>query len=119
MKIKIQEIKDRGNDEERIVLRVLEDCNLCRYLVLDTTFDKDGNISNKNRHVYAFGDVLVRKGDYVVLYTKVGNDVRQTNVNGTTSYFFYWNMQSHIWNNEQDIAYLVHYDEWDRLVSKD
>lgn len=49
VKIKIQEIKDRGNDEERIVLRVLEDCNLCRYLVLDTTFDKDGNISNKNR----------------------------------------------------------------------
>ena len=33
MKIKIQEIKDRSNDEERIVLRVLEDCNLCRYLV--------------------------------------------------------------------------------------
>ena len=85
MKIKIQEIKDRGNDEERIVLRVLEDCNLCRYLVLDTTFDKDGNISNKNRHVYAFGDVPVRKGDYVVLYTKVGNDVRQINANGTTS----------------------------------
>ena len=28
MKIKIQEIKDRSNDEERIVLRVLEDCNL-------------------------------------------------------------------------------------------
>lgn len=79
MKIKIQEIKDRGNDEERIVLKVLEDCNLCRYLVLDTTFDKDGNISNKNRHVYAFGDVPVRKGDNVVLYTKVGNDVRQTN----------------------------------------
>ena len=49
MKIKIQEIKDRGNDEERIVLRVLEDCNLGRYLVLDTTFDKNGNISNKNR----------------------------------------------------------------------
>ena len=24
----------------------------------------------------------VRKGDYVVLYTKVGNDVRQTNANG-------------------------------------
>lgn len=47
MKIKIQEIKDRGNDEERIVLRVLEDCNLGRYLVLDTTFDKNGNISNK------------------------------------------------------------------------
>lgn len=119
MKIKIQEIKDRGNDEERIVLRVLEDCNLGRYLVLDTTFDKNGNISNTNRHVYAFGDMPVRKDDYVVLYTKVGNDARQINANGTTSYFFYWNMQSHIWNNEQDIAYLVHYDEWDRLVSKD
>ena len=119
MKIKIQEIKDRGNDEERIVLRVLEDCNLCRYLVLDTTFDKDGNISNKNRHVYAFGDVPVRKGDYVVLYTKVGNDLRQTNANGTTSYFFYWNMLNYIWNNERDIAFLVHYDEWDRLESKD
>lgn len=84
-----------------------------------TAFDKDGNISNKNRHVYAFGDVPVRKGDYVVLYTKVGNDVRQTNANGTTSYFFYWNMLNHIWNNERDIAFLVHYDEWDRLESKD
>ena len=75
MKIETQKIKDRGNDEERIILRVLEDCNLCRYLVLDTTFDKDGNISNKNnRQVYAFGDMPVRKGDYVVLYTKVGNE---------------------------------------------
>ena len=51
MKIKIQEIKHRGNDEERIALRVLEDCNLCRYLVLDTTFDKDGNISNLEREL--------------------------------------------------------------------
>ena len=73
----------------------------------------------KNRHVYAFSNVAVKKDDYVVLYTKVGNAVVQKNADGTTSYFFYWNMQSHIWNNEQDIAYLVHYDEWDRFESKD
>lgn len=118
MDIKIQGILDRGNDEERLVLRVLKDCNLCRYLVLDTTYDKEGNVSNKNRHVYAFGDVPVLKDDYVVLYTKEGNDVRRTNANGTTSYFFYWNMLSSVWNNERDIAYLVHYDEWDRFESK-
>lgn len=119
MDIKIQEILDRGNDEERLVLRVLKNCNLNSYLVLDTTFDNAGNISNRNRHVYVFANVSVKKDDYVVLYTKVGNNVVQNNADGTTSYFFYWNMQSHIWNNEQDIAYLVHYDEWDRLVSKD
>ena len=119
MDIKIQEILDRGNDEERLVLRVLKNCNLNSYLVLDTTFDNAGNISNRNRHVYVFANVLVKKDDYVVLYTKVGNDVRQTNANGTTSYFFYWNMLNHIWNNERDIAFLVHYDECDRLESKD
>ena len=47
MDINIQGILDRGNDEERLVLRVLKDCNLCRYLVLDTTFDNKGNVTNK------------------------------------------------------------------------
>lgn len=119
MDLKIQEIKDRGNDEERLVLRVLKDCNLNRYLVLDTTYDNEGYISNKNRHVYVFANVLVKKDDYVVLYTKVDNDAVQNNADGTTSYFFHWNMQNHVWNNEQDIAYLVHYDDWDRFESKD
>lgn len=68
--------------------------------MLDTTFDKDGKISNKNRHVYVFANVSVKKDDYVVLYTKIGNNVVQNNADGTTSYFFYWNMQSRIWNNE-------------------
>lgn len=117
MDLKIQEILDRGNDEERIVLNVLEDCNLNRYLVLDTTFDEHGDISNINRHVYAFGNVPVRKGDFVVLYTKCGNDVKQINADRTTSYFFYWNMRSHVWNNDRDIAFLVHYDEWNSFES--
>lgn len=88
MDIKIQEILDRGNDEERLVLRVLKNCNLNSYLVLDTTFDNAGNISNRNRHVYVFANVSVKKDDYVVLYTKVGNNVVQNNADGTTSYFF-------------------------------
>lgn len=110
MDVKISGILNRGTDDERLVLKVLRNCNMNEYVVFDTTFDENGVVSNKHRHLYVFPQKDVKANDTVVLYTKRGNYSTIYNDNGTTSHFFYWNLDIHVWNNEGDIVYLVHYD---------
>lgn len=110
MDVKISRILNRGTDDERLVLKVLRNCNMNEYVVFDTTFDENGVVSNKHRHLYVFPQIDVKANDTVVLYTKRGTYSTIYNDNGTTSYFFYWNLDIHVWNNEGDTAYLLHYD---------
>lgn len=90
MNLEIERVADNANDEERVVLYVLEDCNLNWYLLFDSTYDENGNVSNKHRHMYVFPDQQVKKGDYVLLYTKTGKDHTHVNKVGTTTYNLYW-----------------------------
>ena len=110
MDVKISRILDRGTDKERLVLKVLRNCNMNEYVVFDTTFDENGVVSNKHRHLYVFPQIDVKVNDTVVLYTRRGTYSTIYNDNGTTSHFFYWNLDIHVWNNEGDTAYLLHYD---------
>lgn len=110
MDVKISRILDRGTDEERLVLIVFSNCDLNEYIVFDTTYDEDGVISNRHRHLYVFPPTEVEANDTVVLYTRRGTYSTIYNDNGTTSHFFYWNLDIHVWNNEGDTAYLLHYD---------
>lgn len=54
MDVKISGILDQGTDKERLVLKVLRNCNMNEYVVFDTTFDENGVVSNKHRHLYVF-----------------------------------------------------------------
>lgn len=112
MKVKIRNVSDYDNHEkERLVLDVIEDTDIGEYLVLDTTYTAKGGVSNKARHPYWFPDKKVKKGDIVVLYTKRGK--QSSTDNGTyTSHFFYWGLDSSVWNDEGDCAVLLHIDEW-------
>ena len=89
MDVKISRILNRGTDDERLVLKVLRNCNMNEYVVFDTTFDENGVVSNKHRHLYVFPQIDVKANDTVVLYTKRGTYSTIYNDNGTTSYFFY------------------------------
>lgn len=116
MQVRIKRI-DKGNLEtEKVVFEVLEDCNMGRFLLFDTTYDENGIESNKNRHLYLFSDLHVHKNDFVVLHTrcvKTTDRISFTNKRGTTTYNLYWNLNTTVWNNTGDSAYLAHYDAWE------
>lgn len=116
MQVRIKRI-DRDNFEtEKVVIEVLEDCNMDRFLLFDTSYDENGIKSNKNRHMYLFPDIQVQKDDFVVLHTRQSrmNDIPSfQNKRGTMTYNLYWNLNAPIWKHPGGSAYLVHYDAWE------
>jgi hypothetical protein len=111
MKLTIRTIVDHGHDSERIVLDVTQAANLKYYLVFDTTYLRPGAISNKLRHTYWFAPQAVQVGDVVVLYTKKGSNTSRQE-NGHTVYFYYWGLDSCVWNDEGDRALLMEANAW-------
>jgi hypothetical protein len=66
LKVKMVGIRHEGNGGgERVVLKVLQDVNSGRYVMLDSTFDDAGKISNKHRHVFWFPKKPLAAGDFV------------------------------------------------------
>lgn len=116
MQVRITRI-DRGSlDQEKVVIEALEDCNLGRYILFDTTYDENGIISNKHRHLFVFSNLDILKDDFVVLYTRQkreGDFDHFRNKRGSTTYNIFWDLGEQIWNNAGDKAYLVHYDAWE------
>lgn len=116
--LKLIKIKDARTDNERVVLKVLSKCNINSYILFDTTYDESGIVSNKHRHLFVFPDLVVEEGDFIWLYTKNGSYGTHKNTSGTTTHKLYWGVNNHIWNNEGDKAYLMHYDDWESLTYK-
>ena len=115
MDLKVINIRDAGEDKERVLIRVLNDCNLNGYMIIDNTYDDNGQISNVHRHVFVFPDFKVTKGNIVRLYTKKGSNFTVKANYGkdiVTYYNFYWGFESGstVWNKDGDTAYLLHYD---------
>lgn len=118
MKLKILYIKDNGkHDNERLVLKAAEDLNTNNYLLLDSTYN-NGQLSNKDRHPFWFPSENIKKGDLVVLYTCKGKNTIQTNSSNKT-YFFYWGLDSSVWNNDGDVATLIEIADYESKTVKD
>lgn len=116
MKLRIKRIYNTEIDTERVVIEALEDCNLGRYMLFDTTYEEEGITSDKYRHLFVFTDLKLNEGDYVILYTRKqrNNDLEQfRNKRGTLTYNIFWNLEKKVWNNTGDKAYLVHYDSFE------
>lgn len=116
MDLKLIKIVDKNTNKERLVMYAFNECNLNEYIVLDTTYNEEGVISNRLRHVYIMPDIKVNKGDFVWLYTHTGDYHTHKNDSNTTTHNIYWGLDINIWNNEGDKAYLIHYDDWDRII---
>ena len=113
MNVEIRYIKAPGDlGNERLVLKVLKDCDIGKFLTFDTTYTSDGRVSNRVRHPYWFPDKNVAAGDIVVLYTKVGRQSEKSNDNGTTSHFFYRGLERTIWNESGDCAIVLEISDW-------
>jgi len=113
MNIQIKALRHSGDlKQERIVLKVLKDDDIGYYIVMDTTYTSDGNVSNLVRFPFWFPDKPVKTGDLVVLYTKKGQQSEKQNKNGTTSHFFYRGLERTVWNEKGDCAVVLHVDNW-------
>ena len=114
MKLKISEIENKGVAEnERIILKVLESDNVGQYVIFKTKKLADDRVSSRPSDVFWFQNKEVKKGDWVVIYTKSGTYKSIINEKGNTSHFFYWDKKEPLWKDSIDIPILLHIDEWD------
>ena len=94
-------------DDEYVRIDVEEECWLDDFLVMDNTYNENGGVSNKYRHVYHFPFEKVYPGDKIKLYTKEGRNSipYYTGINRTIS--LYWGLGKSIWNKDGDIIHLI------------
>lgn len=113
MKLKIQTIKDPGiKEKERIVISVLADINLGDYLIAKTYSLKDERISAELEDTMWFPDQDLKQGDQVVVYTKAGEKNKITNSDGSTSYFYYWELSNPL-GKEENAGAIIFEVNWD------
>jgi len=107
MKVKVISVHNHGNqNEEYVLLRVLEDCNIGDYMLADSTYTSTDRVSNKVRHTYWFPDKDVLKGELVSLRTKKGTNIETKSEKGTVIHRFYWGLNESVWNDDGDCAIL-------------
>lgn len=115
MKIKIHSIQNHGDSsKEYVALEALEDCEIGNYAIVDTTYTSNGKVlSNKWRHFHRFGAQLLKKGDFVMLYTRIGRNssesfLRKDTQQSVMAYHRYWGLESSVWNDGGDCAALYY-----------
>lgn len=106
-------ISDAGSaDKERLVIKVTRPDDVGNYAVFHSKFTTAGKVSSKVQHVFWFPDRLIKAGDLVVLYTKVGTNSQKQNTDETTSHFFYWGLPAPIWSEADSCAVLLQVASW-------
>jgi len=116
MNLLIKKIVDPGNlVNERIILEVQNDDNIGFYGIFKTIETGEETVSNKIRATYWFLDKDIKKGDLVVLYSKIGINTERKETDGSTIHFFYWGLDIAQWQKretEKDAVVLFRIDEW-------
>lgn len=107
MTIGIKEVVDKNSDKECLILQAFEDGNLKNYAVVDYTFDADGDVSNKQRHIYVFKELEVKKDDTIYLYT--GKPPQVKRFTPPHAYTLYWGLDHQVWNDGADKATVIEY----------
>lgn len=111
MKIKFNARYEKGKANEYLSFSVLEDCNIHDYIIYDSTFDGDGELSNLLPHMYRFPPQKVTKGAIVFLYihdfgTRTAIDKLKS---GTQAYRFAWGLANNVgvFNQEGDYLHIA------------
>jgi len=112
MEIVFVSIGDRGDfNSERIGFKVLKDCELKYFLVFKTRTTA-GGFYNKSNATYWFLPQQVKAGDKIVLYAKSGTDSVTRNSDGSSTYFFYWGLNSIIFQTDEDRVVIASINTW-------
>ena len=113
MDLEIDKVHGHGDAaQEWVRLRASADCDVGRYIVVDSTYNANGTISNKLRHSYWFPDKDIKKGDYVGLITGKGVSSTGKMNDGTPLHRFYWGLATPVWNDSGDAITLIHAAGW-------
>ncbi|CAI8878442.1 hypothetical protein [Pseudomonas brassicacearum] len=108
MDLSIIRVEEQGDEKkEYVILRAEEKCNLEGYMIFDETFKNDGSASNKHRHVFIFPNWEVKKNEYVYVFTKSGENKRGESAVGNAASYFFWGLNSPVWNEEGDKVHLI------------
>ena len=116
--IKLHSILEKGNlDGERLIIEVIEETDIGNFTVFQTGYNTNSNLPTINvRHVFWFPNKRVNVGDYIILYTRAGDEKEMVMKGGeNTAYFYYWNFDHAIWENENRCAVLLHSPNWEVL----
>lgn len=113
MKLNIAYIRNAGDiDKERVVLKVVEDCDIGNYFTFLSHYTHEGKISANVISPFWFMDTDVKTGDTIVIYTKHGNRSSKQNNDGTRSYFFYRNSAEPLCLDTKICAVLLEVSSW-------
>lgn len=119
MDIEIQYIKDAGIiDKERLVLKVLKDCNLGNYFTFYSHYVNGKSVSTEVIAPFWFADLDVSHNDIIVIYTKSGPKSSKKNTAGSSSYFFYRNKKEPLCNNNGICAIILEVASWNSSGKK-
>ena len=115
MKLKITAIRDPGTlNKERVVMKAEASTDIGQYVLLrvDTI---DGKPTTTVRNTYWFPDKSINPGDYVIVYSKEGNN-SDKDFNNVTSHFFYWGSSVTLWDTKSVGATVLHAPDWESFV---
>lgn len=115
MKISFLGRYNRDTKDEYLGFLVKEKCNIHQYLIYDTTFDGNGELSNLLPHMYRFPSQLVTKGAYVYLYIH-SMGIRKAidkNSKDVDVFRFAWGLDTNVsvFNKEKDFLYIAEVNE--------
>jgi hypothetical protein len=101
MSLKFYNIQNHGDAEkEFVLLQATADVNIHKYMIADRTFKENGDLSNVHRHTFRFPSVDVKKGEFVVLFTKKGTPGTGKTTDGEKTYRFFWGSDAPFWNDK-------------------
>lgn len=113
MKLKIISVHGHGDfDKEHVFLQALENCDIGKYALADSTYTDADHVSNKLRHFYWFADKEIKKGEYVSLWTGKGTNTVTKTDKGVPIHRFYWGLDKAVWNDTGDCAVLLEINTW-------
>ena len=116
MKIKLMYVKDRGDlERERIVMRATSKVDVGQYALIEAGFEED-SVNVETGSCYWFSDQVIEKNDWVVLYTKSGENKEKLQKSGATAYFYYWDKKKPKWNTSSKVPVVLEVDSWDFIA---
>lgn len=110
--LSISNIRDIGDlNKERVVIPINSECNLGNYVIFRSNASATNLLAGPMIAYWFPNNNDLKEGDIVVLYSKKGLK-KKKEVDGKTTYFYYWGSASPIWNEPRTAAVLSQFPEW-------
>lgn len=112
MKLKIVKIEDVGDTNERVIFEATAETDIGFYVVFRTRIVGHG-VSNRLEESFWFPDRIMKVGEKVVLYTKVGTESTRIMGDGSNMYFYFWGLDKPLWGENDSVPLLMSVQAWD------